>query len=719
MENYLILPKISDQSLLATYYSLADIFAICSKRENFPTTCVEAQCCGAPVVGFDEGGIKETSVKSEDDFVSYGDIDKLKKKTLSLLKQSHSGIAERAHKLYSKETMTKSYMDEYDKGGKKQKILLIDVNCKGSSTGKIVYDLYSDLRKDGRDAYICYGRGELIEEDNIYKFGLDWETKIHAGLSRITGYNACFSPISTKRLIKRIKKIQPDIIHIHELHAYFVNIKPLLRYIQKKDIPLIWTFHCEYMYTGKCGHAYECSNFQKECGNCLAVKDYPKSIFFDKTKQMLRTKKELLRDMDFTIVTPSIWLADRVKMSFLKDKEIKVIHNGIDTTIFCPTNTTELRKKHNIPEDYKIALAVAPDIMSDRKGGKWVLKLAESLKDEKIFFILIGGVITPDDIPSNAIIAGEVRKQELLAQYYSLADCLLLFSECETYSMTCAEALCCGTSVIGFKCGDPKTVFNDITAKPFDYGDLDGVRGDSKDDEPKRTRVSVAMAVWNGEKYIRSQIDSILEMLDEKDEIVISYDKSDDNTLDIIQEYARSHQNIKIVYDKGRSVEENFNNAVKHCSGKYIFLADQDDIWIENKIDKMVSLFESDSDIKVIICDGFISDETLNINGSLFEELSTTANPLRNFIKGTYLGCQMAFSSDIKNKIWPVKVNPPLPHDLWLGVKGAQYGKVVLLPEKLIIHRIHAANYSNTSKMSMWGVIKNRLIFMKEIIKRR
>lgn len=321
----------------------------------------------------------------------------------------------------------------------------------------------------------------------------------------------------------------------------------------------------------------------------------------------------------------------------------------------------------------------------------------------------------------NYLILPKISDQSLLAAYYSLADIFAICSTRKNFPTTCVEAQCCGAPVIGFDEGGTKETSVKSEDGFVSYGDIDKLKKKtlSLDDEPKRTRVSVAMAVWNGEKYIRSQIDSILEMLDEKDEIVISYEKSDDTTLDIIQEYARAHQNIKIVYDKGSSVEENFNNAVKHCSGKYIFLADQDDIWIENKIDKMVSLFESDNDIKVIICDGFISDETLNIKGSLFEELSTTANPLRNFIKGTYLGCQMAFSSDIKNKIWPVKVNPPLPHDLWLGVKGAQYGKVVLLPEKLIIHRIHAANYSNTSKMSMWGVIKNRLIFINEIIKRR
>lgn len=390
MNNVLVLPKTSDQSLLAKYYSMADIFIICSKRESFPTTCVEAQCCDTPVVGFDTGGTKETSVESIDNFVNYGDVERLKNVIEHKLETPSSDISRKAQRAYSKKTMARRYMEEYDKGGRKERVLLIDVNCKGSSTGKIVYDLYCNLRADGRKAAICYGRGVLIEEENIYKFGLDWETRIHAGLSRVTGYNGYFSVLSTKRLIEYIEKFKPDIIHIHELHAYFVNIKPLITYIKQKKIPLIWTFHCEYMYTGKCGHAYECTNYQRECGNCPAVKDYPKSFFFDKTKQMLQMKKELLSGLAFTIVTPSNWLADRVKTSFLKGKKIEVIHNGIDTDIFHPVDASKLRKELRIPYDNRVILAVAPNIMSDAKGGRWVLKLAEKMNNEKTYFVLVG-----------------------------------------------------------------------------------------------------------------------------------------------------------------------------------------------------------------------------------------------------------------------------------------------------------------------------------------
>lgn len=389
-ENCRLLPVVKNQEILAKYYSLGDVFVICSKKENFPTTCLEAQCCGTPVAGFDTGGTKETSVTKEDSFVEYGDIDSLKEKVETILHKDYSDLAETAQNQYSNEHMVREYMKVYDREGRKERVLLIDVNCKFSSTGKIVYNLFKGLKEDGREAAICYGRGDEILEEGIYKFGLDWETNIHAGLARITGYNGCFSPISTRRLIAYIEKFKPDVIHIHELHAYFVNIKPLLEYIKKKKIKVVWTFHCEYMYTGKCGYAYDCKKYISGCENCPAIKEYPKSMIFDKTKQMYLKKKQLLEDMDIDIVTPSKWLADRVKLSFLKDKNIQVIHNGIDIDIFHPMDTVDLKQQLNISKDDKVVVAIAPDIMIERKGGKQVLQLAKQMSDQKIVFVLVG-----------------------------------------------------------------------------------------------------------------------------------------------------------------------------------------------------------------------------------------------------------------------------------------------------------------------------------------
>lgn len=231
-------------------------------------------------------------------------------------------------------------------------------------------------------------------------------------------------------------------------------------------------------------------------------------------------------------------------------------------------------------------------------------------------------------------------------------------------------------------------------------------------------RASVAMAVYNGEKYIKDQIDSIIELMMPDDELVISYEESTDSTLSIIHEYTSKDSRIRLTFDKGHSVEENFNNAVANCTGEYIFLSDQDDVWINDKINIMVKYFEEHPRCVVLISDGYNTDQNLINREEMFKCNHTTPNPIRNFVQGTYLGCQMAFRNNIADKVWPVCTNPPLPHDLWLGVCGARYGDVCLIEKKLIKHRLHNDNYSNTSKMSIGGVIKNRMLFVKELIKR-
>ena len=354
------------------------------------------------------------------------------------------------------------------------KILLIDVNCKNSSTGKIVYDLYTNIKENGHQAAVCYGRGEKIEEPNVFKFGLDWETYLHAALARITGLNGYFSFFSTRRLIRYIKKFQPDIIHIHELHAYFVNHKPLLKYIKKQNIRVVWTFHCEYMYTGKCGHAYECENWKTECGNCPAVKEYPKSMFLDATKRMFRDKKKWLKDLDMTIVTPSKWLADRVRKSFLKDKEITVIHNGIDTNIFKPTASLELRENLGVPSEDKIVLFVAPDLLDENKGASWVLEIAKRMLNDNVSFVLVGQNELETDL-DNVYFAGKISNQKELAKVYSMADVLLVCSKRETFPTVCLEAQCCGTPIVGFDAGGTKETLLTSEQNVVSYGDIDSL----------------------------------------------------------------------------------------------------------------------------------------------------------------------------------------------------------------------------------------------------
>lgn len=338
------------------------------------------------------------------------------------------------------------------------KILLIDVNCKYSSTGKIVYDLYNRLNADGHEARIAYGRGDVIDEPGIYKFGIDSETKKHALLARITGKNGYYSPKSTKRLIQYIEEFKPDLIHIHELHAYFVNHLELLDFLRQKQIPIVWTFHCEYMYTGKCGFAYECTGYKTGCGNCPYLHEYVSSFAIDKTAQMLSDKKAAMAGLNIkAIVTPSRWLADKTKETYLGHYRINVINNGIDTSgIFYPRpKDVDLRKTFGIGEDDRLVLAVAPNIMDVRKGGQMVLDLAKTMPDTQ--FVLVGADETKR-IDSNVQLISRTKNQDELAKWYSEANVFIICSKAENFPTTCVEALCCGTPVVGLdECGTKET----------------------------------------------------------------------------------------------------------------------------------------------------------------------------------------------------------------------------------------------------------------------
>ena len=397
------------------------------------------------------------------------------------------------------------------------RVLLIDVNCKNSSTGKIVYDLYTYLNDHGNIATVCYGRGPKLHEKNIYKFGIDIETYLHAFLARITGYNGCFSYYSTKRLINYIEKFKPDMIHIHELHAYFVNIGTLINYIKKKQIPVVWTFHCEYMYTGKCGHAYDCENWKVECDNCPMLSKYPKSIFFDRTKEMFNFKKKLLLDFDFTIITPSEWLAKRVRESFLSNKTIKVIHNGIDTDkvfyIREKKETTYLYDKYGIDKIKKIVISVAPNIMDERKGGTIILEIAKEMKEFQ--FILVGTDETKK-YSNNVLLIKKINNQNELARLYSIADLFLICSKKENFPTTCIEAMSCGLPVVGIDEGGTKeTVPNPYGL--FVKNDINDIKNaiDLQMDKRfnKKDIRDMAVKLYSKDKFGGTVINTFLELL--------------------------------------------------------------------------------------------------------------------------------------------------------------------------------------------------------------
>ena len=230
-----------------------------------------------------------------------------------------------------------------------------------------------------------------------------------------------------------------------------------------------------------------------------------------------------------------------------------------------------------------------------------------------------------------------------------------------------------------------------------------------------KCRVSVAMATYNGEKYIKEQIESILEDINEKDEIIVSDDGSTDKTRTIINSFKDNR--IKIVDGPKNGVKKNFENAIRNCSGEYIFLCDQDDVWDKNKVKKVLKIFE-DKRINVVVHDATIVDSDLNeISDSFYSFKNSGKGIIKNIYRNTYIGCCMAFRSTIVDKVLPIP-NSIEMHDQWIGILSEVYGKACFIPDKLLKYRRHGNNVSEMKHYGIFKMLRNRIVFIIKLIGR-
>ncbi len=354
---------------------------------------------------------------------------------------------------------------------------ILQVNCvyNTGSTGKIMSDIDEVLRQKGFESVICYGRGERVCVNNVYKTSAELAAKLNNLKSRFTGMPYAGSFFATNRLIKIIKREMPDVVHLHCINGFFVNIYKLVEFLKKNKIPTVMTMHAEFIYTGSCAHAYDCERWFSGCGSCPDIKQATNSYIFDRTaKAWKKMRKAFDGFSKARIVSVSKWVQSRAEKSPILAHCIhSTITNGIDCDFIpCRESVELLRKKHNINIDEKVILHVTANFLSEIKGGKYIIELAEKLKNDRIKIVLIG-TTSELELPENIINVGRIGNRETLAEYYAMADLTVITSKKETFSMPVAESMCFGTPVVGFKAGGPESIALKEFSEFVEQGNID------------------------------------------------------------------------------------------------------------------------------------------------------------------------------------------------------------------------------------------------------
>lgn len=336
-----------------------------------------------------------------------------------------------------------------------KKLVQINVVCNGS-TGRIMEQIQKKAEEDGWETYSFFGRGKP-SNSKCYKIGNKFSIMYDVFLTRILDKHGHGNKKVTRKLIKKIKEIDPDVIQLHNIHGYYINIQILFNYLKKCNKKIVWTLHDCWAFTGHCAYFTfpKCDKWKEGCqGKCLRKKDYPKCLFKSNAESEYNLKKEFFSNINnVTIVTPSNWLAQLAKDTFFNKYDIKVINNGIDLNVFKPTRTIDVRAKYNIPKEKRIILGVAA-IWNKRKGLEDFIKLNQIIDTNKYVIVLVGLKKRQiKKLPSNMIGIQKTENLEELANLYTASYVFVNPTLEDNFPTTNLEAMACGTFVIAYNTG--------------------------------------------------------------------------------------------------------------------------------------------------------------------------------------------------------------------------------------------------------------------------
>lgn len=404
------------------------------------------------------------------------------------------------------------------------KILQINVEVNYSSTGRIAEGIGEEALKVNWESYIAYGRKVANSISKVIKIGNSVDNFVHVLDTRLTGRHGQSSKSATKSLIKKIDQIQPDLIQLHNLHGYYLNIEVLFKYLSTLKIPIIYSLHDLWPLTGHCPQFehINCEKWKSTCFQCPQTKEYPKSLVFDRsTKNHLLKKKIFSSIPDVQLVTSSNWSSDKIKQSYLSKYPIEVIPNGIDQSVFYPRKKEDLLNKLNIRNKFVI-LGVA-NVWTSLKGLDDFMEFGRRLESDETI-VLIG--LTKKQIQKlpNGIIGIERTKNvDELAQFYSVANVFVNLTYADTFPTTNLEALACGTPLITYNTGGSVESVTDKTGFIVNQGNLKELRicvnkvKENSDDYYFNDCVRVATQKYNRTKQFKKYIELYSKLIEEKD----------------------------------------------------------------------------------------------------------------------------------------------------------------------------------------------------------
>ena len=346
------------------------------------------------------------------------------------------------------------------------KLLQINVTANWGSTGKIAEQIGVMAQEHGWESYIAYGRSMNPSKNKLIKIGSMLDVYEHYFENRFFDNEGRASRRATKSFLKEVDKIKPDVVHLHNIHDHYLNFPLLFQYLAENNIPVVWTQHDLWAMTGHCGFNLKgCVKWKTHCSNCPMIETFS----LDRSRKGFQTKKQSFTSIPtMTIVPVSEWLGTQVKQSFLKKYPVQVIKNGIDVNVFCP-NHADCLEYYGL-SDTKFVIAVA-SVWSDAKGLADFISIRKIL-DESIKIVLVGlSEHQISQLPNGIVGIPRTQSQIELAQLYSAAEVLVSLSGSETFGLTIAEALACGTPAIVYNNTAQPELVTENTGKVIDNGD--------------------------------------------------------------------------------------------------------------------------------------------------------------------------------------------------------------------------------------------------------